>query len=156
MNTAHEIQIPSSQDIKSLENFQNYISSLPGALVGDSEEYLKICPLKHSFVDGAYVREIFLPKHHLFITKIHKKTHPYFVMRGCVSVMVDGKIARITGPHTGITKAGTRRVIWTHEDTVWVTVHVTNKTDISEIEKEVIAKNFNDMVNTIEVKEIES
>ena len=156
MDTAHEIQIPSSQDIKSLENFQNYISSLPGALVGDSEEYLKVCPLKHLFVDGAYVREIFLPKHHLFITKIHKKTHPYFVMKGCVSVMVDGKVIKITGPFAGITKAGTKRVIWTHEDTVWITVHVTDKTDISEIEEEVIARNFDEMVNTIDIKEIVS
>jgi hypothetical protein len=132
--------------------FQDFMLSMPGALVGDSKEYLEVCPLKHSFVDGAYVREIFLPKDMFFITKIHKKTHPYFVMSGCVSVLVGDEAVKIKGPFAGITKAGTKRLIYTHEDTTWITVHVTNETDISKIEDEVISKSFDEFNNTTEIK----
>ena len=132
---------------------QEKIESLPEALIGDTEEYLKVCPLKHTFVDGAYVREIFLPKGMLFVTKIHAKTHPYFVMRGCASVLTEEGIVQITAPFAGITKAGTKRVIYTHEDTVWITVHATNETDLAKIEEEIIAKTFDDMDNVIELQE---
>ena len=125
--------------------FRDRMMATPGALVGDSPEYLAVCPLKHSFVDGAYVREIFLPKGMLFVTKIHKKTHPYFVMSGDASVLTEQGIVRINGPHHGITPAGTIRVIYTHEDTVWITVHATKETDLGKIEEEVIAKDFTEM-----------
>jgi hypothetical protein len=32
--------------------------------------------------------------------------------------------------------------VYAHEDTVWVTVHLTNSTDLAEIEEEIIAKDF--------------
>jgi hypothetical protein len=124
---------------------------LPNILIGDSPEYLAVCPLKHSFVDGAYVREIFLPKGMLFVTKIHKKTHPYFIMKGDVSVLTEEGVKRIKGPLQGITKAGTKRVIYTHEDTVWITVHVTNETDLAKIEDEVIAKTFDEIDKSIDI-----
>lgn len=139
-------EVPYSRDEirKAICSIGEKIKDVPGSLVGDSPAYLEACPLKHTFVDGAYVREIFLPKGMLFVTKIHKKTHPYFIMKGDVSVLTEDGIARIQGPHSGITTAGTKRLILTHEDTVWITVHATNETDISKIEEEVIAKDFSE------------
>ena len=49
---------------------------------------------------------------------------------------------RIVAPHYGITKANTKRIIFTHTDCVFVTVHATKKTNIEEIEKEIISKDF--------------
>jgi len=131
---------------------QDAICKRPDALIGDSPEYLAVCPLKHTFVDSGYVREIFLPKGMLFVTKIHKKTHPYFIMSGDVSVLTEEGIVRLKGPYHGITTAGTKRVIYTHEDTVWITVHSTLKTDLKEIEEELIAKDFNEMDNVIDMQ----
>jgi hypothetical protein len=146
-------RLPSKRNMRGkIMDIQEKICSLPNALVGDSPGYLEVCPLKHSFVDGAYVREIFLPKNMLFVTKIHKKSHPYFIMRGDVSVLTELGIERLKGPLSGITHAGTKRVIYTHEDTVWITVHVTKETDLEKIEKEVIAKNFDEMDNVIEIQ----
>jgi len=125
--------------------FKDKMMSLPGHLVGDSPEYLAVCPLKHTFVDGAYVREIFLPKGMLSVTKIHKYRHPYFVMSGDASVLTEEGVVRIKGPHHGITPAGTIRVIYTHEDTVWITVHVTDETDPEKIVDQVTAKSFEEM-----------
>ena len=49
---------------------------------------------------------------------------------------------RISAPYYGITNAGTKRVIYVHEDTIFVTVHPTSSKDLDEIEEEIIAKDF--------------
>jgi len=138
-------EISVEENIKKLSGLHDFIATLPGALVGDSPEYLKVCPIKHSFVDGAYVREIFMPKGMSFVTKIHAKTHPYFVMKGSVSVYVNGETVKIDAPYHGITKAGTQRFLCTHEDTIWITVHVTDETDIEKIKQEVTVNSYDEL-----------
>ena len=125
--------------------FESDLRKMPGSLIGDSPEYLKICPLRHTFVDGAYVRELSMPKSLLFVSKIHKVEHPYFILKGDVSVLTEDGIIRVKAPFYGVTPPGTKRIIWTHEDTVWVTVHVTNSKNLTEIEEEIIAKTYDDL-----------
>jgi len=113
----------------------------PSAIVGS-----KACPLKHTFVDGAYIREITMPAGMLLTSKIHKKVHPYFVLKGDVSVLTEEGVVRIKAPFQGITPAGTKRLLYIHEETVWTTVHVTESKDLDEIEEEIIAKTFDDVL----------
>jgi len=82
------------------------------------------CPLVHRFTPGLYIREIFMPAGSMITSKIHKTEHPYVVSKGKVSVFTDndGEIL-IEAPFTGITKPGTRRVLYNHEDTIWITFH---------------------------------
>ena len=120
------------------ENLENH----PNGLTGEALE--KLNPLKHSFADGCYIREIFNPKGELAVTKIHKVSHPFFLMKGDMTILMEDGIKRIKAPHYGITPAGTKRIIYCHEDCVFVTVHVTELTDIAKIEEEVIAKDFDE------------
>jgi len=120
-------------------NVEAKISATPGAMFGDC------FPLKHSFADGCYIREINVPRGQLVVTKIHKQAHPYFLMKGDCSVLTEEGPRRIKAPFYGITPAGTKRVVYTHEDTVWVTVHVTKEKDLEKIEEEVIAKTFDEI-----------
>lgn len=106
------------------------------------EEVNKFNPLRHSFGDGCYVREIFNPKGSLLVTKIHKVAHPFFLMKGKMSILSEEGETLLEAPHYGITKPGTKRIIFTHEDCVFVTVHVTNETDLTKIEEQIIAKDF--------------
>lgn len=112
-------------------------------------------PLTHSFADGMYVREISVPKGFLVATKIHKKEHPCFVLKGKCLVLSEDGVKMVTAPHSMITKAGTKRIVFVLEDTIWATVHKTDHTDLDEIEDEVIAKNFDDLDNVIDVKTID-
>ena len=139
---------------KEILEFQDKVCKLPNALIGDSPEYLAVCPLKHTFAKGMYIREIFLPKGMIFVTKIHKFTHPYFLLKGDCSVLTEEGAKRIKAPLSGITPAGTKRIIYTHEDTIWITVHATNETDLEKIENEVIAKSFDEIPNIDEDKKI--
>lgn len=108
------------------------------------EDTEKLNPVKESFADGCYIREIFNPAKELIITKIHKKQHPFFLLKGEMSILTEDGIKELKAPYHGITEVGTKRIIYTHTDCVFVTVHVTDKKSTKEIEEEVIAKDFND------------
>lgn len=108
-----------------------------GALAGRDTE--QVCPVKHSFGEGCYVREWNCPARVVTVSKVHKIAHPFFVLKGKVSVLTDEGVEVITAPHYGITPPGTKRILYTHEETTWVTVHVTEQTDLDAIEKEIIA-----------------
>jgi hypothetical protein len=65
-------------------------------------------------------------------------------MKGDISVLTENGIERIKAPYTGITKPGTKRLIYTHEDSIWITVHATDKETVEDVLDEVLAKDFND------------
>jgi hypothetical protein len=117
----------------------------PDALIGDC------CPLKHSFAKGLYIREITMPANMLFVTKIHKYSHAAFVLSGEVSILEENGPRRVIAPASFITPPGTKRIVFTHKETVWTTVHATDKTDLNEIEEEIIAKNFDEIDDFIEI-----
>jgi len=148
-----ELEKQKENSLKQINEYRNKVLDLEQELLDSGvcytgDELDKINPLKHSFGDGCYIREIFMPAGQVIISKIHKKLHPYFIMRGKVSILTDEGVQHIQAPYSGITKPGTKRVLYMHEDTVFITVSVTDKTDLKEIEDEVIAKDFQDPLIT--------
>ena len=137
-----QLQLSKEQFRNGIMKVQENLENHPNGLTGEALE--KLNPLKHSFADGCYIREIFNPKGELLVTKIHKVSHPFFLMRGDMTILMEDGIKRIKAPHYGITPAGTKRIIYCHEDCVFVTVHATKLTDIKAIEEEVIAKDFDE------------
>ena len=117
-------------------------ASLMAKMISDGDMVKAECPVTHRFTKGLYLREIFMPKGSRVIGKIHAAEHFNVVLTGKVTVItVDGK-EEITAPHTFISKAGIQKVVIVHEDCTWQTLHVTDKTSIDEIEKEVIVDSY--------------
>lgn len=100
------------------------------------------CPLTHMFAPGAYARTIFIPKDTLVVGKIHKHAHLNMLMAGRVIVATEEGPKALVAPQVLVSKAGTKRVVYTYSDTIWTTVHLTEKTDLDEIEEEIIAKDY--------------
>lgn len=150
------------EDIEKIKNFRSAILEFEKEIVkapgsygdpnnpGQDEIANTINPLKHTFSDGLYIREIFMPKGQLFTTGIHKQEHPYFIQKGKVRVLTEDGMQHITAPYNGITKPGTKRVIYTEEDTIWITVHATRRKTVKTVLKQIIAKDFNDPKISIE------
>ena len=137
-----------AQEIRKKQSYRKRITDLHkqmeegGAMVG--KELNRLNPVKHTFAGGCYIREIFNPANFLLVTKIHKKEHPFFLMKGKMSILTENGVKTIQAPHNGVTPPGTKRVIFTHEDCVFITVHATDKVTPEDVEEDVIAKDFND------------
>lgn len=110
---------------------------------GGLDEGPESCPVKHHFAPGAYGREMFLPAGMVVVGKIHKHAHVNVISQGRVQVFTEhAGVQELQAPCTFVSTPGTKRVVHVIEDTVWTTVHVTDKTDLAEIEREVISEDF--------------
>ena len=129
------------------------MDNLEAAIIQHPEELIH-GPLIHRFTDGMYIREIFMPAGSLWTSKIHKTEHPYVVSYGKASVSIDAKEwHEITAPYTGITKPGTRRILYILEDCIWTTFHRVEgmKSEFNDLNDEEIEK----IVEQIEDKILE-
>lgn len=138
------------QEIRARKQFREKISELEKSVInaesGMTGEVLhKANPVKHTFAGGCYVREIYNPANELIITKIHKKEHPFFLMKGEMSILTEEGIQHIKAPYQGVTKPGTKRAIYTHEECVFITVHATENTTIEDVEEEVVCTKYEDL-----------
>ena len=124
-----------------IQSLQQLLEQQEGSFGSDND----VCPLKHSFADGCYVREIFIPKGTVVVGKIHKHSHPNFLMKGKVIVITESGRKEICAPCSMISDAGTKRAVLAVEDTVWITVHVTKETELEKIEEEIIAKDYREI-----------
>lgn len=119
---------------ESIKNLEAVMATLPSLITA---------PTRHVFAKGAYMRCIYLAKGSIATSKIHKTQHISVVVSGEVTIAKpDGTLERVTGPHIFVTEPNTKRAIVIHEDTMWITFHVTDKTDLSEIEKDVITEDY--------------
>ena len=145
-------------EIRKRKEFREKISDLEQALidVGDTtgEVMHKANPVKHTFAGGCYVREIYNPANELIITKIHKKEHPFFLMKGEMSILTEEGIQHIHAPYQGVTKPGTKRAIYTHEECIFITVHATDNTTIEDVEDEVVCTKYEDLPPNCDALEI--
>jgi len=125
-----------------LVDYEDKIKMQNGSFVGDNE----LCPLKHSFSDGIYVREIKIPAGMYIVGKIHKHEHPNFLLSGIVDVVTEQGTTTLEGPLSMISPAGTKRALYAKTDLVWITVHSnpTNTQDLKELESIVIADSYDE------------
>jgi hypothetical protein len=80
-------------------------------------------PLKHWTAPGVYCREIHLKGDTLVVGRIHRHRHMNIISKGRVTVFTEFGLEEITAPASFISEAGTKRVVHSHEDTIWTTIH---------------------------------
>ena len=146
MNVPMKLELPAHLATRELR--RDWISGLQDTLM-EVSEYPEgdrpDCPLVHSFADGIYVREIFIPAGIMLTGKIHKHSHPNFLMEGKVSMITeDGGAILMEAPQSIISPAGCKRALYTITPTWWITIHhnPTNTEDIDELEKEIIVEDY--------------
>ena len=143
-------------EIRKRKEFRTKVSELEGILVQSGvcdtgEDLNKTNPVKHTFADGCYIRQIYNPANEIIITKVHKKEHPFFLMKGKMSILTEEGVEHIKAPYQGITKPGTKRVIYTHEECVFITVHATDKVTVEDVEEEVVCATYRDLPPELDI-----
>ena len=92
--------------------------------------------LEQAVTPGLYTRILTMTAGSLVFSRIHIKTHPFVILKGKVSVYDGDKIETFEAPYHGVTTAGTKRVLYVHEETQWATFHPTDLTELQEIDKD--------------------
>jgi len=118
--------------------------------IGDNDA----CPVKHTFSDGIYVREMFIPKGMMLVGKIIKQTHHIFLMSGKIAIITEDGEKIMEGPCSVVAKGGTKRVGYALTDVVWINVHPnsTDTQDLTKLEEEVIAEDYDEYNRYLELK----
>lgn len=121
-------------------SIQEMLANLP--------QCLDQCVLTHTFAPGTYARQMFIPKGTLIIGKIHKHAHINIISFGEVLVLTEEQgTNHLVGPLTFTSTPLTKRLVYAIEDTLWTTIHLTNTTDLAEIEAEIILPNYDGTVS---------
>lgn len=91
-------------------------------------------------VDGVLVRTVSIPKDNLVVGEVHKFANVCFLIKGKIQVHYNGAVEYLEAPQMIISTPNTRKVVYAIEDTVWSSIHKTTKTNLFEIEKEIIVE----------------
>lgn len=119
------------------------ISALEAAMRGQPKEavdaFLASITMSHFHADGMYCRVAFRKKGVTIIGKVHKREHFYIVAMGAVLVTNGDADPVLHKAGTVIvSKPGTKRAVVALEDSICMTVHRTDETDLDAIEAELI------------------
>tara|TARA_R110000868_G_scaffold48984_1_gene158360 strand:- start:83 stop:538 length:456 start_codon:yes stop_codon:yes gene_type:complete len=100
------------------------------------------CPVTHHFAPGVYAREIRVPAGTIVIGKIHIHAHLNIISKGSGFVATETGREYFNAPYTFTSQVGTKRAVHAITDVIWTTIHLTEKTDLAEIEAEIIAPDY--------------
>ena len=92
----------------------------------------------HYFADGMYCRKLTRPAGTLIVGKVHKKDHFFLCAKGEIIAWTENGMKKLLPGDIIESKPGTKRVTFALSDAIGITFHRTDKTDLDEIEKELI------------------
>lgn len=129
---------------KKILDFQNVLVSNADGVDIVTHQDSELFPLKHTFADGIYVRQMNMNKGSVVVGAIHKHLHVWFLLTGHISVVTEDDTEDYIAPCYVVATPGTKRVIRANEESIFVNVHKnpTNSQDISFLEKDIVAKDF--------------
>jgi len=140
-----EQQLQKRSKIMELQNSLMEFVDGENVVKGDSEVF----PLKHTFTDGIYIRQMSMKKDSFVVGKIHRHNHVWFLLTGMISVVDENNTVDHIAPCYVEAPAGSKRMIYAHEDSIWVNIHAnpTDTQDLEELESLIIAENYEEFNN---------
>ena len=87
----------------------------------------------HHFAPGVYARELRVPAGSVITGKVHRTEHLNICAVGHLTVVNGDDKKDIKGPYIFTSPPGTKRAAVVHEDTVWITIHATEETDVEKV-----------------------
>lgn len=124
------------------KDFINKVETLENAMLASDDVRIAkgnsdMFPLKHSFSEGVYIREMFMPQGGLVIGKLYKISHTWFLLSGELEVATDEGNEYYIGPCYVNAPEGTKRVLHAVSDVIFVNVYPNpeNITDTDKLEE---------------------
>ena len=93
---------------------------------------------EHYFVPGMYCRRVFRPAGTLIVGKIHKQPHFFLCASGEIIAWTEKGMRKLQAGDVVECKPSTKRVTLATQDSVGITIHKTEETDLDKIEIELV------------------
>ena len=111
------------------------------------ENRIELNEIRHFWSGDVYCRELFMPAGALVVGRIHKFDHMEIMVSGKVSLSTnDGAVQELSGYNIFEAQAGKKRVLYMHEDTIWLTCHSSPKYDAEFMMSYLCCETFEDFV----------
>jgi quercetin dioxygenase-like cupin family protein len=124
----NDIELPDYVSRDQIERLQAEMSLMPQAEL----------TTEHSFSPGMYMRKVFRPAGTLIVGKVHKEPHFFLCAKGEIIAWTENGMKRLQAGDVVESKPGTKRITLAVTDAIGITIHRTDKTDLDEIEAELI------------------
>lgn len=118
--------IPQVDTLQEVIDLQNFMAEQPNQI-----EF----PVRHTFAPGLYSREMFMDADTACAGFRHRQPHLFMLMFGEITIVANGEPRRVQAPYVYASPVGEKRVIYAHIPSAIQTVHATDLTDVSEIER---------------------
>jgi quercetin dioxygenase-like cupin family protein len=124
----NDLDLPTYVSREQVERLQSEMSLMPQAEL----------TTEHHFSPGMYMRKVFRPAGTLIVGKVHKEPHFFLCAKGEIIAWTESGMKRLQAGDVVESKPGTKRVTLAVTDAIGITIHRTDKTDLDEIEAELI------------------
>jgi len=148
-----EITLSRREEIQSLQDV--LISQADGKNIeGDGNNI--VCsdnfPMKHTFADGIYIRQMDMETGSMVVGAIHNHLHVWFLLTGHLAVATEESIEEFVAPCYVLATPGAKRVIYAMEDSIFVNIHKNpeNIKNIKKLEDEIVSltlKDYEEYIN---------
>ena len=150
-----EITLSKREEIQALQDV--LISKADGENIeGDGNHIVHSdnFPLKHTFADGVYVRQMDMKAGSAVVGAIHNHLHVWFLLTGHLAVSTEDDVEEFIAPCYIISPQGAKRIVYAVEDCVIVTVHAnpTNTEDLDELAKINVVFNWEEYTEYLKSK----
>lgn len=124
----NDLDLPNYVSREQVERLQEQMAVMPQAEL----------VTEHQFSVGMYMRKLYRPAGTLIVGKVHKEPHFFLCAKGEIIAWTENGMKRLQAGDVVESKAGTKRVTLAVTDAIGITIHRTDKTDLDEIEAELI------------------
>ena len=124
----NDLELPEYVSREQVERLQKEMALMPQAEL----------TTEHHFSLGMYMRKVFRPAGTLIVGKVHKEPHFFLCAKGEIIAWTESGMKRLQAGDVVESKPGTKRVTLAVTDAIGITIHRTDKTDLDEIEAELI------------------
>ena len=140
-----EITLKKREEIQALQDLLIY--SADGVNIeGDGKNIIHSdnFPLKHTFADGIYIRQMDMKAGSMVVGAIHNHLHVWFLLTGYLTVATEENIEEFVAPCYVLATPGAKRVIYAMEDSIFVNIHKNPKNikNIKKLEDEIVSLTF--------------
>jgi len=140
-----DITLSKREEIKSLQEL--LINNADGENIeGDGKHIIHSdnFPLKHTFADGIYVRQMDMEAGSVVVGAIHNHLHVWFLLTGHLAVATEDSVEEFVAPCYVLATPGSKRVIYAIEKSIFVNIHKNpnNIKDIKKLEDEIVSLTF--------------